>query len=219
MKKKIIYFLAALMLGGVSVVFSACSQKAEKTETADTRQSHSAPEMKAENTSKIMELMHENMQEMQEMALTGDTDLDFARLMAIHHAGTIKMAQEEVETGKDSMLVNLAREMLQTQQAAKEHLEKFAESHRPAATDTLASLKMMAPMKAMMARMDHDLQESTDHQFASLMRQHHQSGIDMAKAYLPQAKAPEIKDMARKIIKAQQQELKELNTWLQAHKE
>ncbi len=65
--------------------------------------------------------------------------------------------------------------------------------------------------------MNHNMAGTTDHHFASLMSMHHQSGIDMVKAYLPQAKEPEIKAMAQKIMDEQQKEKQELDAWLQKH--
>jgi uncharacterized protein (DUF305 family) len=45
-----------------------------------------------------------------------------------------------------------------------------------------------------------------------LMIPHHQSAVDMAKAYLPYAKDQQIKQMAEDIIKTQEAEIK----WLKA---
>jgi uncharacterized protein (DUF305 family) len=96
-------------------------------------------------------------------------------------------------------------------------LQKFVSSHQPAASDTAASLKLMQPMKTRMSKMDHHLKGETDHHFATLMSMHHQSGINMAKAYLPNAKVPEIKAMAQKIMNEQQKEKQKLASWLQEH--
>ncbi|PIQ21354.1 MAG: DUF305 domain-containing protein [Cytophagales bacterium CG18_big_fil_WC_8_21_14_2_50_42_9] len=205
---------------GVALLFSACGQNSGKTETATTEQTkdHSGHDMAAGNSNnKMMDLMHENMTAMQGMKMTGDVDHDFAQMMAIHHEGALTMAQEEVDNGKDPMLVNMARQTLTAQKEEKQKLQNFIDSHEPVVNDTSASMKLMQPMKTMMTSMDHNMKGTTDHHFASLMSMHHQSGIDMANAYLPNAKVPEIKAMAQKIINDQQKEIQQLDTWLQEH--
>ena len=204
---------------GITLLFNACSQNSGKTETATTTETedHSGMDMAAGESNKMMDLMHENMTEMQGMKMTGDVDHDFAMMMATHHEGALTMAQEEAENGQDTMLVNMAKKTLSAQKEEQDKLKKFTDSHQPAAADTAASMKLMQPMKTMMGSMDHNMKGTTDHHFASLMSMHHQSGIDMAKAYLPNAKVPELKAMAQKIMDEQQKEKQMLDTWLQEH--
>ena len=205
---------------GVVLLFSACSQNSGKSETAATEQTedHAGHDMVAGSAhNKMMDLMHENMTAMQQMKMTGDVDHDFAQIMAIHHEGALTMAQEEIDNGQDSMLVNMAKKTLSAQKEEQEKLQKFISSHQSGAADTAASMKLMQPMETMMTSMDHNMKGTTDHHFASLMRMHHQSGVDMANAYLPNAKVPEIKAMAQKIIKDQEKEIQQLDTWLQEH--
>jgi uncharacterized protein (DUF305 family) len=57
-----------------------------------------------------------------------------------------------------------------------------------------------------------------DRDFATMMRMHHQQAVEMAQAYLKQARSPEMKKMAHKIIRDQQREVAQFDKWLQAHK-
>ncbi len=57
-----------------------------------------------------------------------------------------------------------------------------------------------------------------DHDFASMMRMHHQMGITMAQEELKNGKDGEMKKMAQKTIDMQQQEVKQLDAWLAKHK-
>ncbi|QNF31278.1 DUF305 domain-containing protein (plasmid) [Adhaeribacter swui] len=203
---------------GLVMIFTACNQNASKTETTDTEQTedHSGHDMETSSTNnKMMDLMHQNMMAMQEMKMMGDVDHDFAQMMATHHEGALAMAQEEADNGKDTMLVNMAKKTLTAQKEEQNKLKNFTDSHEPVTKDTASSMKLMQPMKAMIAGMDHNMKGTTDHHFASLMSMHHQSGINMAKAYLPHAKIPELKTMAQKIIDDQQKEKQQLDSWLQ----
>ncbi|MFB9865609.1 DUF305 domain-containing protein [Rufibacter immobilis] len=204
----------------VSLFLSACNQESGQSEKAtgsERTEDHSAHDMQASGSNTMMKLMHQNMTAMHEAKMTGDLDRDFAALMALHHEGALEMAQEEAENGQDTMLVNMAKNTLATQKKEQEQLQKYAESLQSVAGDTAASMKLMQSMEAAMADMDHATAGTTDQQFAKLMGMHHQSGIDMAKAYLAGAKAPEIRKMAQKIIDEQQNEKQKLDNWLAQH--
>ncbi len=162
--------------------------------------------------------MHENMTDMQKVKMVGDPDTDFTNLMAAHHQGGVSMAEEEESNGKDAMLVNMAKKIRTTQQEEMDKLRKFADDHKNAKGDTALTMQMMQPMKVMMANMNHNMSGSTDHHFAVLMSQHHQSGIEMVNIYLDRAKVPEIKAMAQKMKNDQQKEKQVLDKWLQEHK-
>ncbi|RNI31812.1 DUF305 domain-containing protein [Rufibacter immobilis] len=208
------------LLCGASLFFTACSQNSGNSDVAsdmERTEDHSGHNMEAGESNEMMDLMHENMTAMQEVKLTGNPDVDFANLMATHHEGAIKMAQEEESKGSDTMLVNMAKKSPPKQKEEQEKLRDFVQNNKSATGDTAATRKMMQPMKSMMANMNHNMAGTTDHHFASLMSMHHQSGIDMVKVYLSQAKAPEIKAMAQKIMDEQQKEKQELDAWLQKH--
>ena len=208
---------------GLALFLSACSPDGGKKEAADSHEhggaeSHAGHDMAGGGMSKMMDLMHANMKDMQAVEMTGDPDLDFARMMAAHHQGAITMSEEQLASGKDAGLQAMATKTVAASKAEKEKFEKFAQSHQPAAGNMEASMKMMEPMKTMMSGMNHEeMGGNTDHQFAMMMSMHHQTGIDMAKAYLDQAKVADIKSMAQKIIEDQQKDKQQLDDWLQKH--
>lgn len=57
-----------------------------------------------------------------------------------------------------------------------------------------------------------------DHDFLTSMRDHHMHGIEMANVVIAQGKDPKVKAMAKKIIDAQQKEIKELEALIAKHK-
>lgn len=57
-----------------------------------------------------------------------------------------------------------------------------------------------------------------DYDFAANMRMHHKKGIDMAQAELRKGKNPQMIQMAKDIIAAQEKEVAVLDQWLKAHK-
>jgi len=54
----------------------------------------------------------------------------------------------------------------------------------------------------------------TDRDFATMMKVHHQGAIDMAQMELQSGKDAKMRAMAKRIIKAQQKEIKEFDQWL-----
>ena len=54
----------------------------------------------------------------------------------------------------------------------------------------------------------------TDRDFATMMKIHHQGAIDMAQMELHSGKDAKMRAMAKRIIKAQQKEIKEFDQWL-----
>jgi uncharacterized protein (DUF305 family) len=57
-----------------------------------------------------------------------------------------------------------------------------------------------------------------DKDFAMMMKMHHQQALDMAKVEVEQGKSPELKAMARKIIKDQTREIGQFDKWLKGRK-
>jgi len=75
-----------------------------------------------------------------------------------------------------------------------------------------AMMSGMESMKSMQPSGD------IDKDFAAMMKAHHQQAVEMAKAEIAEGKSPELKAMARKIIKDQQKEIAQLDKWLASHK-
>ena len=59
---------------------------------------------------------------------------------------------------------------------------------------------------------------NADEDFIRNMIPHHQMAIDMAKRELDKGKDNEARDMAQKIIDAQNEEIKTMEAWLDSHK-
>lgn len=71
----------------------------------------------------------------------------------------------------------------------------------------------MQQMQSMQATGD------ADKDFASVMKIHHQGAVDMAQAELKSGRDPKLRQMAKKIIASQQQEIKEFDAWLARSKQ
>ncbi|UUZ51885.1 DUF305 domain-containing protein [Massilia sp. B-10] len=76
----------------------------------------------------------------------------------------------------------------------------------------------MASMQKMHSEMEAmTMSGDMDHDFAMMMRSHHQGAIDMAKLELARGKDNVMKQMAKKMIADQSKEIAKLDKWMGQH--
>ena len=73
-----------------------------------------------------MKAMMSSMNEkMTAMPMSGNTDVDFASMMRIHHQGAINMAEAELKTGKNVQMRTMAKNIIAAQKKEIAQLDKF----------------------------------------------------------------------------------------------
>ncbi len=198
-----IYFIAAALF------VSACND-AKRSESKNVQQHHGTenPMMKAMDDS--MEAMHKAKQ-------TGNADYDFASMMIPHHEGAIVMAEAIMAHGNSPELIEFSKKVIDVQRTEVETLKTFLKGANQTAAKNSEEFKKAInnSMKPMMKGMEEvKLTGNIDDDFVSLMIPHHQSAVDMAKAYLPFSENAQLKKMAAAIIQSQEEEIK----WLKAQR-
>jgi uncharacterized protein (DUF305 family) len=83
-----------------------------------------------------MEKMHVAMGSIEH---TGDSDVDFVRLMLPHHQGAIDMAKTQLMYGKDPQMRRLAQEIITDQQSEIELMQLWLKKHDPGAAHHMAT--------------------------------------------------------------------------------
>ncbi|MBB4601589.1 uncharacterized protein (DUF305 family) [Hymenobacter luteus] len=167
-------------------------------------------------TSPQLTAMTEMMQRMHATKPRGNTDYDFARHMLEHHRGAVVMADLELRDGQDPTMRRMAEKIKADQQkeigeleASIARLANAPVNYQPTAP---FARKMNASMKGMMQNMA-QAGTNPDLNFNQLMTLHHQSAVDMARAELDHGQDSRLREMARQMMEAQQQEIKELKAW------
>src|SRR6476661_7167527 len=74
-----------------------------------------------------MEKMHAGMRSIKP---SGNSDIDFAKLMLPHHQAAIEMAKTELVYGKDPQMRRLAQEIITDQQSETELMRLWLKDHQ-----------------------------------------------------------------------------------------
>ena len=73
---------------------------------------------------------------------SGNTDLDFVRVMVVHHQAAIDMAKAELLHGKDEQVRRLAQEIITDQQSEIELMQFWLKDHEPKESDNAHSTEI-----------------------------------------------------------------------------
>ncbi|WP_207459023.1 DUF305 domain-containing protein [Azospirillum sp. SYSU D00513] len=104
---------------------------------------------------------------------------------------------------------------MQHGQGGMEHSQGSIQHKMPETPASQAYMESMDKMNRDM--MASPMTGDADHDFASMMRAHHQSAVDMAKVQLRYGKDPEMRKLAEKIIEDQNREIQQFDRWLERH--
>lgn len=163
--------------------------------------------------------MNRMMAAMDSLPAKGNADYDFARMMRAHHQGAVEMADLELRDGLDPAMRRLAATIKQDQQrelgelaSAIARLSAAPATYQPQNSAEPFTHAMNASMEGMMKTVSVPT-AGPDLAFNQLMTSHHQSAVAMAQAELRHGTDRQLRDLARQIIGAQQQEIKQLQQW------
>lgn len=199
---------AVLLIGGIMILLlNACTKE------------NTGLRLQAHDKNRMMDSMHAMMDRMEAMPKTNDPEIDFSRMMILHHQGAINMGNVQIQEGKNDSLKRISQKMIAAQQMEIQELSAIL------AGQTVNNTVMEFTMEQMdhMMKMDQiaDVQLITgdlDNDFATLMIQHHNSAIENSEAYLMYGNNELLNAMAKKMIEDQKKEIKELAEWLKAYK-
>ncbi len=137
------------------------------------------------------------------MAMTGDADRDFLRMMSDHHKGMIAMAHMAKERNDVGTAAADARKIDAAQDKELDRmvtmLEKdFKDAYAP---------KVMPDNQAMADKMKGMKGTDYERDFYQNTIKHHEAAVTMVNEYLPKGKSAAIKQMAEKIKADQTKEI------------
>ena len=142
------------------------------------------------------------------------SDERFVDAMAPHHQGAVEMAEVALENAEHQELQQLARDIVTGQQAEIEQMSAikerlFGSSEVPMEMSP-EEMEMMGMMEDPGQLADED---PFDRAFIDEMTPHHESAIEMARVAQESTEDPEIRELARGIVEAQEAEIEQMTAW------
>lgn len=197
-----------LIVGTVVLLLSACTKDNDNNQY-----------LQPHDENRMMDTMHAIMDRMMAMEMTNDPEIDFSEMMIMHHQGAINMASVQLQEGKNDSLKRISQKIISEQETEIQQFEAILATLSVDNTDTEYTMEQMEGMEKMGKAIDVELiTGDIDNDFATLMIWHHQSAIDDASGYLHHGNNDDLKEIAKKIIKAQTKEIQELADWLKNNK-
>jgi len=212
------------IIAGFVALLSACNSHSDHGgNNADTLNHAGHPETTAGTKdtttgNPISKIMANMMQEMHHIRPTDINDIDFVRMMVMHHQGAVEMSKAELNAGTDSSLKAFAQTVINDQGKEISFMEDFVATAPKDPSPNAAGFQkaLQASMMAMMK--ETTLYNQVDKDYAAQMIPHHQSAVDMAKAYLAHGKTPVLVTLCNNIISSQAKEISWLTAWLNKNK-
>lgn len=205
-----------LSLSAAALIISACTTTSQSEPATDPHMGHN---MQTMGSSSIIDLMHEPMMQVP-FQKTNNVDADFIANMIPHHRGAILAAQKLLETTTNPELTALAESIVSSQEAEVTEFTALIPDLEAKAidyTDIAAEFSSQAEhiMNTMMTEMSAiEPSMNNDIDFLRGMIPHHQAAVDASRQILAVTKDPVIKEIAERIIAAQEKEITDMNAML-----
>lgn len=144
-------------------------------------------------------------------------DVEFAQGMIPHHEQAIEMADLALTNAESPDVKDLAERITAAQGPEIETMRGWLEDwgeEAPSGMESSMGSGMMSDEE--MGDLEAATGEEFDRMFLEMMKEHHESAIEMAQTELDEGENTEAKDLAQAIIDAQQAEIEEIDGLLAA---
>ena len=139
-------------------------------------------------------------------------DLMFMNMMIIHHDQAIEMAELAENRTENENILELSQNISQAQTSENQKMSEWlreAGFNRPTRGHRMAG---MATQQEMNELRQSEGQEF-DLLFSELMIEHHEGGIEMARAEVQNGKSEKVVELAQEMIDVQQEEVEKMEIW------
>jgi uncharacterized protein (DUF305 family) len=207
--------LGCSLLLAVSLALASCAgadlSSAEQSSSEQDGDEESADDMQGMDHSN-MDMGSGGMMGASEMLMENGEYADerFIDAMVPHHQGAIAMAEVALENAEHLELLQLAENVISTQQAEIEQLRSIKEQE----FGTSEVPMQMSPEEMEMMGMEDPAelanQRPFDLAFINAMIPHHESAIEMAQVALAESDNPAIRNLAERIVDDQTREIEQM---------
>jgi uncharacterized protein (DUF305 family) len=105
-----------------TVGLAAFTSHAQTSAMPDAMGKASSPSTMSAGSMDMKAMMGDMNEKMMSMKSSGNADVDFAKMMRVHHQCAITMADEELKNGKDMQMRAMAKDIIRAQ---KKEIAKF----------------------------------------------------------------------------------------------
>ena len=150
-------------------------------------------------------------------ALKGaEFEQSFLQQMIQHHRSGIEMAKLASDHTKRPELQQFAQKMSGAQQQEIDQMTKWLNDWFKASPKEVANEAADKEMKMHMSMLRDKKDADFDKAFLEMMPKHHHAAVEMAEQAEKKATHPELKELAAKMAKDQQDEIKQMKNWAQS---
>ncbi len=204
-RKHLSIWLLIATLSGPSL--AACAQTTQSTSSTATA---TDPASKA-----LLQPMQQMMEKLKKLQATGDPDFDYAFQAKIHAQGAQDLLKQEVQSGKDSALKQMAQSLLTTTQGDITTIDGTLRQLKPSRPNQAFTQQQSRNIQAMTLKMQQGgtadkFTNSFDKNFATLLLDHRQDAIDMANTYLQYGKNETLRNYAQQLVTKAQEQMTQL---------
>lgn len=199
-----IWALAALLSGSTLV---ACAQATTGAATSGT----STAQANSSAKTVLLTPLQQTVTKIKKLVPTGDPDFDYSFQAKLHTQGIQDLLKQEIQNGKDTAFINLAKTMVPATEADIALLDGTMRQLKPTRPNQAFTQQQSRNIEAMSLKLQQTgtsdkLTSSIDSNFSTLLLDQRQDAIDMATTYLQYGNNATLKEYAQKMIdKAKQQ--------------
>ena len=135
--------LSRIALAAVAIGLLAPAINAQPAAGMSGDMKKTMPAMDMKHSTDMKSMMSDMNDKMTAMKPTGNTDVDFAMMMRVHHQSAVTMAEAELQNGKDPQMRAMAKDIIRAQKKEIAVFDKYlAKRGQP-------SMKMGSPAMPM----------------------------------------------------------------------
>lgn len=202
-----IIWLLTISLSASSLI--ACAQVAATGSAMATAKKAVDPGKEA-----LMQPMRQMMAKIKKLQATGDPDFDYGFQVKIHTQGEIDLLKEGIASVKDTNVKKMAEDLLKTAQADQATIDATLKQLRPARPNQAFAQAQSRNIEAMALKLqsggtEDKLTGDYDKNFVTVLLEHRQDAIDLAKTYLQYGNNNTLKNYAQKLVTQAQLEMEQ----------
>lgn len=196
-----IWAIAALLSGSS---LAACAQGTTGSTAATTTNDPAK--------STLLTPLQQSITKLKKLVPTGDPDFDYAFQAKVHTQGAQDLLKQEIQNGKDTALVKMAKQMLPATESDISLLDATVRQLKPTRPSQAFTQQQSRNIEAMSLKLQQTgssdkLTSNLDQNFSTLLLDQRQDAIDMATTYLQHGKNNTLRTYAQQLVDKSKQEM------------